>query len=1191
MASIFDIGKSGLQSYRQALSVTGQNIANINTEGYKRREASLVEISGSSGGITSLPSQNGLGVRIDQVRRSFDEFLLNKARNATAYAETSASFVNGLAQLEDILLPGNSNLGTVIGGFFDGLQEVSASPGDMAPRVLVIEQGKHLAETFRQLDVVIQDLKDGLHTKAKQDQGDLNALLSELANVNRQITSSGSSVANNALLDNRDRIIDRISKLAEVSVTLSDKGAANLTLGSTGRGPALVEGNRAFALEIENTGALMQFLVGSDKGLLPTNQMTNGSFKGLAAAFATASKTLEDLDALAYSITQAFNRIHRQGIDLEGNAGGDLFRTQAPLLQASLSNMGSAIAEAGVLDFDLIAADEITLTYNASASVWIARNSLNQEISRGREKVQLPGLDIMISGQAKDGDQFTFSPAAGMAGEMALNITRAQELAAAATTQIFADSDNISAAEIEASKADPLAASSLPEIGQLFANASSAIGARQFLVDGSVGVVPKNIENIDLFSLASQAGIDFYASQSEMSAAQSLSFVTRSTVNNNQVDESHSFTLNPSQFSGSSSWQDFGQIADLLNAGVLRSAAGKSLAELGGYAAGSAGQLTLSFAEVEVTGDALLGTGSGQMVTGLLSGREETISDIQIFTREGRHIAGTALSATEIANLITADNGFLAEAAYNSDRLNLTGDAGYKGIGLARADSASDILIASSGSGHQRTLDFTFLEGIDTDEAHPQGELASAAAVSYTVSLGGLIEASITTSAINGQDGAAVARAMADALRASAPIATMAGAATLQRTDTITLSQEQQNSLAADGQVSVSDGGIIYQISSSDGIYTVTSGIKDQISLTYDAVNTRIESVVPDLPVEEDSVWISFEGAFYQLTRKGDEIEITGGEEGRLSAYFDTNYRLQILSNSGSLSASSLALASDADIAGNSSNARRFGLIDGVTQPTVSNTVQDVNFAGLGVDFDISLNGAQLVVTHSDSNADMQVTTMAKSLAGQRVTLTDLPDEELLVMVTGGGARRLAMTYDQLPEGTLQLPRDLQVKVTDSANRTVEFIDTETGTSIATRTLDANGRTSGAGYDVRLRGELETNDKFHITSNAGGRGDARNVQAMIDLQLNQTVGADRGNFQEMFSAMVSELGTKLQANELTYEAASALRDASLEAESAYSGVNLDTEASKLIEQQQAYQASARILATARELFDTLFQNL
>ncbi len=91
MAGLMDIGKSGLQSYREALSVTGQNIANINTDGYKRREASLAEVTGSSGGINAISSQAGLGVRVEEVRRSFDEFLLNKARNATSYAASADS--------------------------------------------------------------------------------------------------------------------------------------------------------------------------------------------------------------------------------------------------------------------------------------------------------------------------------------------------------------------------------------------------------------------------------------------------------------------------------------------------------------------------------------------------------------------------------------------------------------------------------------------------------------------------------------------------------------------------------------------------------------------------------------------------------------------------------------------------------------------------------------------------------------------------------------------------------------------------------------------------------------------------------------------------------------------------------------------------------------------------------------------
>ena len=76
-------------------------------------------------------------------------------------------------------------------------------------------------------------------------------------------------------------------------------------------------------------------------------------------------------------------------------------------------------------------------------------------------------------------------------------------------------------------------------------------------------------------------------------------------------------------------------------------------------------------------------------------------------------------------------------------------------------------------------------------------------------------------------------------------------------------------------------------------------------------------------------------------------------------------------------------------------------------------------------------------------------------------------------------------------------------------------------------------------------------------------------------------------FQQMFNDTITSVGASLRANETSLEAAEAIMEASVEAESAYSGINLDTEAARLIEQQQAYQASARVLQTARELFQTL----
>ena len=81
MASLFEIGKTGVQAYRQALSVTGQNIANVNTEGYSKRDVALEEIGGIQGGVTDVSDQSGLGVRVDEIRRSFNAYINYSFKN------------------------------------------------------------------------------------------------------------------------------------------------------------------------------------------------------------------------------------------------------------------------------------------------------------------------------------------------------------------------------------------------------------------------------------------------------------------------------------------------------------------------------------------------------------------------------------------------------------------------------------------------------------------------------------------------------------------------------------------------------------------------------------------------------------------------------------------------------------------------------------------------------------------------------------------------------------------------------------------------------------------------------------------------------------------------------------------------------------------------------------------------------
>ena len=139
MASLFDIANSGLQAYRKGLSVTGQNIANINTEGLngvRRTLKSYLRDRGRSKFRGKLARRE-----VESIRRSFDVYLQTRVRTTSAQFEQSNAFVGRIREIENMLLPGDAGLGNFLGSFFGSLQAVASSPADNA-RVVAVEEGK-----------------------------------------------------------------------------------------------------------------------------------------------------------------------------------------------------------------------------------------------------------------------------------------------------------------------------------------------------------------------------------------------------------------------------------------------------------------------------------------------------------------------------------------------------------------------------------------------------------------------------------------------------------------------------------------------------------------------------------------------------------------------------------------------------------------------------------------------------------------------------------------------------------------------------------------------------------------------------------------------------------------------------------------------------------------------------------------
>lgn len=122
-------------------------------------------------------------------------------------------------------------------------------------------------------------------------------------------------------------------------------------------------------------------------------------------------------------------------------------------------------------------------------------------------------------------------------------------------------------------------------------------------------------------------------------------------------------------------------------------------------------------------------------------------------------------------------------------------------------------------------------------------------------------------------------------------------------------------------------------------------------------------------------------------------------------------------------------------------------------------------------------------------------------------------------------------------------------------------------------------------YQFTLAGAPAAGDEFSVAQNAGGSSDNRNALALAGLSLTKIIGTL--NVSDAYGQMVSDVGAKTASAKNNRDAANTLMTQAQANRDSVSAVNLDEEAANLIKFQQAYQASAQVIAAARTLFDSL----
>ena len=310
-------------------------------------------------------------------------------------------------------------------------------------------------------------------------------------------------------MDNRDRLIDELSKTLEVTVTYTSKNAAIVRLGGSGSGPKIVEDSKRLAIGLDEESTDIKVILGPGTLNSPTNQVTNGALRGLIDASKTIEQTIKDLDTLAQKFAQEINDQHKKGLTLDGLKGKDMFTSVGFTSTQNPTNMGNTTASAVSSGGGLLNPDPIKLVFSETKNAWTAYDLQNNELGSDLTSISTRGLTITLLGTANDGDEITINPSNNFSKDMEFALRRAEDIAASASFLISADTKNLSDASISADSTGTIQDTALSKVDSVLQTHYHQYQRQHFLM---TDLLPQYRKQWKVYSLQALQNSNLYNS-------------------------------------------------------------------------------------------------------------------------------------------------------------------------------------------------------------------------------------------------------------------------------------------------------------------------------------------------------------------------------------------------------------------------------------------------------------------------------------------------------------------------------------------------------------------------------------------------------------------------------------------------------------------------------------------------------
>ncbi len=430
---LFDIGKSAILANQTALDVTANNIANINTPGFSRKEAVLTIASP----VKTRTGFVGRGVTITKIRRLYDSFLQGQILNQKQNLGRSSILADIYSQVEEVFNEQNfPGLSAAMNDYFNAWQEVADNPDTFAQRTSLMQKAEALINITKDMERSLKDSLEDINQGIEDTLQQINRLAEELAALNQQIVQieAGSSQQANDLRDTRDVLMGELAELIGFTSFEDSFGRVTIIVG----GINLVYGENYRTLSTQNNVDGSLSIVVNSQTI--NDRITSGQLSGMLAAYDEINDTvLKDLRKLVASLIKETNLQHRQGYGLDGNNNRDFFNA-LNVYKLDYSD-GANITSATITDNSALTLHEYEIRFTSSTNYQVYDLDTNSVVTSGTyssgSAINFDGLSITItddgSGPAT-GDKFFISTIHDAIKNFSLSITSTDEVAAASSS-------------------------------------------------------------------------------------------------------------------------------------------------------------------------------------------------------------------------------------------------------------------------------------------------------------------------------------------------------------------------------------------------------------------------------------------------------------------------------------------------------------------------------------------------------------------------------------------------------------------------------------------------------------------------------------------------------------------------------------------------------------------------------------